>query len=150
MTIVRPVHCLALLLLGCAKEPPPQVAAPPPAAPLSVAELTGADAGPALAAPFRAVSPAAQADAGPGARMLAPGAQAGGSSGFRATPTDDGDAGPPLVGPRRPYGPVPTMDSHRQVKPPPFNKHTAPPPGPVFPRGPASAVDAGSTGPLTQ
>ena len=145
---MRTVHCLALLLLGCAKEPAPPVAASSAPAPMSVAEAGGPDAGP-RAAPVQPVSRETLADAGSAARMLAPGATAGGSSGFRAPPTDDGDAGV-LVGPRRPITPVPTMDSNRQVKPPPFNKHTAPPPGPVFPRGPASAVDAGASGPLTQ
>ena len=146
---VRTVHCLALLLLGCAKEPPPPVAAPPPPAPLSVAELAGADGGSPIAAQVQTVPREVRADAGSAAGMVAPTTSAGRSSGFRAPPTDDGDAGV-LVGPRRPLGPVPTMDSKHQVKPPPFNKHTAPPPGPVYPRGPASAVDAGTSGPLTQ
>ena len=144
---VRTAHCLAVLLLGCAKEPPQPVAAPPPSAPVSVADPVSADAGPPLAAPVQPLAREALADAGSAARLMAPGTTAGGSSGFRAPPTDDGDAGPPIIGPRRPVGPVPTMDSNRQVKPPPFNRHTAPPPGPVFPRGPASVVDAG---PLTQ
>ena len=148
MLTVRTVHCLAVLLLGCAKEPPPPVATPSAAAPVSVADPLGADAG-RLAAPVQPASRETVADAGSAARVMAPGTMAGGSSGFRAPPTDDGDAGV-LIGPRRPIGPVPTMDSNRQVKPPPFNKHTAPPPGPVFPRGPASAVDAGAAGPLTQ
>jgi hypothetical protein len=146
---VRTAHCLALLLLGCSREPHPPVAVSPPPAPLPVADLARTDAGSPPAVSPRAAAREVLADAGSEAWTTAPGAPVGGSSGFRAPPTDDGDAALP-VGPRRPPGPVPTMDSKHQVKPPPFNKHTAPPPGPLFPRGPANAVDAGPTGPLSQ
>ena len=146
---VRTVHCLAVLLLGCAKEAPAPVAAPSPPAAVSIADGAGPDAGPTLTAPVQPLPRETLADAGHGPRTMAPGAIAAGSSGFRAPPTDDGDAGV-LIGPRRPVGPVPTMDSNRQVKPPPLNRHTAPQPGQVYRPRPPQVADAGTPWPLTQ
>jgi hypothetical protein len=147
---VRSLRLVALLLVGCPGEPPPASATPP--APTSAALPASADAGGAQ--PVTAAAQVAPremvADAGAGGRTVHPGSASGSASGFRAPPTTDGaDAGVP-VGPRRPYGPIPTMDEHRRVKPPPLNPRTAPPPGPLFPHGPSHAADAGTAGPAVE
>jgi|GEM_PF-2908148 hypothetical protein len=151
---VRTLCFVTLLLVGCAKESPPVSAAPPVAAPPPALSALPAssDAGdvPTVGTGGQLPPRELVADAGTGAaRSVQPSSPSGSGSGFRAPPTTDGDAGAP-VGPRRPSGPVPTMDKDRRAKPPPLNPRTAPPPGPFLPPGPSHAADAGAAGPAVQ
>lgn len=147
---VRTLRVVALLLVGCARESPPASAAPPAPVPSALPASSDAGSGQQVGAATQVPPREVVADAGTGARTVQPSSASGSASGFRAPPTSDGvDAGAP-VGPRRPSGPIPTMDEHRQVKPPPLNPRTAPPPGPLLPHGPSHAADAGGTGPAVR
>ena len=126
----------------------------PAAAPASSHLLTapGGEGGQPVGGAASSVRAPLEAGTDPRAPAVPGTLQAGRESGFRASPSPDGmDAGVPIA-PRRPSGPIPTMDDHRRAKPPPFDPRKAPPPGPFFPRGPSEAAPGtgNDAGPLAQ